>query len=151
MSSTDLRPLTPNEVAILDGLLAQQFPGVEELRLQVDRVQAKPGCECGCGTITLELTTADLPRSKADSPVPSEGEVLDEVGEVIGGLLLFVDEGRLASLEVFSHDEPLPLPTPDRVRWTMFERPPLLQPRTPWAWLRRWSRLASGHPIEQTR
>ncbi len=39
-------------------------------------------------------------------------------GESIGGLLLFVDDGRLSSLEVHSLvDDPLPMPLPERVRW----------------------------------
>ncbi|SFT82436.1 hypothetical protein SAMN05660657_03301 [Geodermatophilus amargosae] len=39
-------------------------------------------------------------------------------GEPIGGLLLFVDEGRLSGLEVYSLDDaPLPMPCLERVRW----------------------------------
>ncbi|HEU4946745.1 MAG TPA: hypothetical protein VFT31_06295 [Kribbella sp.] len=35
----------------------------------------------------------------------------------IGGLLLFVKDGLLSSLEVDSYDEPLPLPEPRQVIW----------------------------------
>lgn len=85
-------------------------------------VVAKKDCRCGCGTIDFEATAVDLPRSTASSPVPSEAYVLDDAGQEIGGLLLFLEGGVLSSLEVYSYDEPLPLPTPDHVRWTTVER-----------------------------
>ena len=116
------RPLTPDERVLLDALLVHSFPGVEELRLQAQRVEAKKGCECGCGTIDLVLTEQGLPRSNASSPVPAEGRVLDAAGIEVGGLLLFLADGRLQSLEVYSYDDPLPLPEVDQVRWTAVPR-----------------------------
>jgi hypothetical protein len=80
-------------------------------------VDARKGCECGCGTIDLIPMGTDLPRSDAGSPVPAEGTVLDADGAAVGGLLLFVTDGLLASLEAYAYDQPLPLPTIDRVRW----------------------------------
>lgn len=35
----------------------------------------------------------------------------------IGGVLLFLKDGLLSSLEVYSYDEPLPLPEPHQVIW----------------------------------
>ncbi len=50
--------------------------------------------------------------------MPVVGTVVDADGEPIGGLLLFVDDGRLSGLEVYSiADDPLPVPLPERVRW----------------------------------
>jgi hypothetical protein len=47
-----------------------------------------------------------------------EGKVVGADGEQIGGLILFVTDGRLSSLEVYDFvDERLPMPSPDRVRW----------------------------------
>ncbi len=66
---------------------------------------------CGSGTIELIPRGDDLPRSDAGSPVPVEAQVLDAQGNEVGGLLLFVRDALLDSLEVYSHDEPLPLPT----------------------------------------
>ena len=43
--------------------------------------------------------------------------MLDADGAAVGGLLLFVTDGLLASLEAYAYDQPLPLPTIDRVRW----------------------------------
>ncbi len=115
---SDGRPLTQNERALVDGLLAQSFEGVEALREQAKNLLAgtTPACTCGCGTIDL-LPQGDAPRSHATSPVASGGAVRDEAGAEVGGLLLFLEDGRLASLEVYSYDEPLPLPSAERVRW----------------------------------
>jgi len=54
--------------------------------------------------------------------VPAEGQVFDSAGNGLGGLLLFLQDGFLASLEVYSNDEPLPLPALETVRWVMTNR-----------------------------
>ncbi len=112
-------PLDSSERALLLGLLAHDFAGVEALRVQALAVEAVPGCVCGCGTIELTPLGTDLPRSDAESPVPVAGDVLDAAGEPVGGLLLFVEDGLLSALEVYSEADvdPLPLPSADRVRW----------------------------------
>src|SRR4051794_479990 len=102
MGSRDLRPLWRVERELLDALLAHDFPGVEPLREQARSVLASPGCECGCGTVDLAPKDADLPTSASDNPVVVEGRVLDADGNDIGGLLLFLKDGRLSSLEVYS-------------------------------------------------
>ena len=113
-------PLSSSERALLLDLLAHDFAGVEALRVQARAVAAVPGCGCGCGTIELTPLGTDLPRSDAESPVPVAGDVLDAEGEPVGGLLLFVGDGLLSSLEVYSEADvdPLPLPRADRVRWS---------------------------------
>jgi hypothetical protein len=112
------RPLTRTERSLLDSLLDRDFDGVAELRAQVEHATASSGCECGCGLIDLHVP-AHLPVSSAAGPVPVEGTVLDADGGQIGGLLLFVEHGRLAGLEIYSYDEPLPLWAPERVRVQM--------------------------------
>lgn len=106
---TDARPLTANEQALVDALLTPEFPGAEALREQAKALLARPGCTCGCGTIDL-LPQGDPPRSTTTNPAPSEGRVRNATGEDVGGLLLFIRHGLLESLEIYSHDEPLPLP-----------------------------------------
>ena len=117
MRSEDPSPLTVDERQLLDGLLAHDFPGVHELRARSRELTAHKGCTCGCGTIDLIPTGDDPPRSKATSPVPAEGTVLDSSGVEVAGLLLFLADGLLASLEVYAYDQPLPLPTIEAVRW----------------------------------
>mgnify|MGYP001270283469 CR=1 FL=1 len=117
MRSDQPGPLDHDERALLDALLAHDFPGVEELRTQADWVEAKRGCECGCGTIDFVLTRDDLPASGADSPAPAQGFALGFDGEEVGGLLLFLQDGYLASLEVYAYEDPQPLPSVESVRW----------------------------------
>lgn len=101
MRSDDRSPLATHERQLLDALLALDFQGVEGLRVQSRTVEAKKGCTCGCGSIDLFPQGADLPHSNAASPVPGEGRVFDESGEKIGGLLLFLAEGKLSYLEIY--------------------------------------------------
>jgi hypothetical protein len=101
---------------VLKALLAHDFPGVEELRVQSRDVLARPGCGCGCGTIHLFPQGPDLPASPAKSPVPVEGTFRDAVG----GILLFVHNGFLSELEVHSfEEEPLLVPEPHRIQWLL--------------------------------
>jgi hypothetical protein len=108
------RPLTTTERALLDVLLDDEFAGAAELRVQARRATASTGCECGCVTIDLHVPD-DVPVSAAGT-APVEGTVVDAEGQPIGGVLLFVERGRLAGLEVHSLDEPLPFPVPLRLR-----------------------------------
>ena len=109
------RALTDDEQDLLAACLSADFDGVEALRAQARQALASPGCTFGCGTIDLHVPHA--PRSSASSPLPVEGEVVGPGGEPIGGLLVFLDDGRLAGLEVYSFGDPLPLPPADQVRW----------------------------------
>jgi hypothetical protein len=115
--SEQASPLSAAERALLDALLAHEFPGVRQLREQALHVRAKRGCECGCGTIEFVSDGTSSPRSAVSSPAPVEGLVYDTDGDEIGGLILFLKGGMLQSLEIYSYDQPLPLPSIDRVTW----------------------------------
>lgn len=110
-------PLLADERALLEGFLSHEFLGVHDLRQQTQQVFAKKGCACGCGTIEFVHDGSPVPRSSAPSPVPVDGTVTDTVGVEVGGLILFLRDGMLQSLEVYSHSEPLPMPGPDQVTW----------------------------------
>jgi hypothetical protein len=66
-------------------------------------------------TQPIYLLTSSAPKG-ADVSVPVvEGDVLGDDSEVIGGVLLFVCDGSLHNLEVYSFtDEPLRLPSVTR-------------------------------------
>jgi len=130
------RPLTPTERALLDSLLDHDFDGVDALRAQARVVTASTGCECGCVTIDLHVPD-DAPMSSADGPVPLEGTVVDAAGEVIGGVQVFLADGRLAGLEVHSLDEPVPVvPSPELVSWESWTDPPVDDRPSIWQRLR---------------
>jgi hypothetical protein len=110
------RPLTPDARALLHALLAHDFPGAAELRAQVDRATATPGCRCGCGTLDLQVP-GDVPTASSGGAAPVEGTVRGPDGAPVGNVLLFVEGGALSRLDVTSHGDPLPLPSPEQVTW----------------------------------
>jgi hypothetical protein len=110
------RPLTGTERALLDALLAHDFPGAPVLREQLREVTATPGCTCGCGTLDLHVP-ASAPTVAAGGPAPVEGTIRGADGRPAGGVLLFVEDGRLARLDVTSHGDPLPVPPVEQVTW----------------------------------
>jgi len=110
------RPLTRTERALLGALLAHDFTGADVLRAQLDTATASPGCTCGCGTIDLHVP-GDAPNAGVAGPAPFEGTVHGPDGRPTGGVLLFVEDGRLARLDVTSYGDPLPVPDPATVTW----------------------------------
>ncbi len=117
------RPLSPVERGVLDGALRLDFPGVAALRRQAVPAQGTRGCDCGCGTIALHVPE-QVPEAHVTDRTPADGTVVDADGAAVGGLLLFVDDGRLSALEVYSlDDEVLAMPAPDRVIWHDPEEP----------------------------
>ena len=124
MENEPLRPLPGTARALLDALLAHDVPAAPALRAQAGSVLVRPGCTCGCGTLELVVTDDGAPRAPLHGTFPVEGEVRDDDGTPVAGLILFAEEGRLSSLEIFSYeDDGRPLPPLDRVTW--YERPPV--------------------------
>ncbi|MCW2929715.1 MAG: hypothetical protein JWM19_677 [Actinomycetia bacterium] len=115
------REATATESALLAAAASGDWPGAGELRSQLPGLLARPACSCGCGTIDLQPRQG-TPARMAPNPAPREGTVLGPNGEQAGGLLLFLHHGLLQSLEIYSYDDPLPMPPPDRVRWEITEQ-----------------------------
>ncbi|EOD64364.1 hypothetical protein [Amycolatopsis vancoresmycina] len=94
------RPLTPNERTTLDTLLAADFPGAAELRAQAPTARVTSRCGCGCPTIDLEV-------DETTPSAPLKNSVAIEADAPGGGLIVFVDDGRLSCLEYWTTaDEP---------------------------------------------
>jgi hypothetical protein len=105
------RQLKPNERALLEFLLSEDFPGRNELREQVGRIEVVGDCDCGCGSINL-MVRNPVVRSVAREPIPVEahGAGID--------VLLFVRDGLLSSLEIVDHGDnrPLAYPSPSGLK-----------------------------------
>lgn len=86
------RPLSDRERAILDLLLSIDFPGVNALREQALSASAE-GAQMVVGLVIDER----LPRAQVVGRTPVQA-VVDGDG-YDGGVLLFVDDGRLSALE----------------------------------------------------
>jgi len=111
------RRLTASERQLLAALAAQS-PDGERLLAAADDAAVVPSCGCGCGSIGFRYASHAGRDADPSALFPIEGELLDDDGSAVGGLLLFLRRGRPHDLEVYSYgDEPLPLPEPARVRW----------------------------------
>ena len=104
-----MRPLSNTERQVLGLLLAMDFPGAPELRAQVDSVVVSGTCACGCPSVDL-VVESDVQLAPVTSRTPVNAEVDGVLG---GGLIVFVDDGRLSGLEYYSVEDVTPSDWPD--------------------------------------
>lgn len=114
------RSLTSEERSLIEFLLSAEFPGRDELKFQLEAVKAVGVCECGCGTVILQVGESGAPAAE-ETPIPIEayGENVD--------VLLFARNRFLSSLELVFHDDRLPRPFPkpgDLKLWARGPRKP---------------------------
>ena len=95
-----LRPLKPEELAILEWLVDNGLPADSPYRAQVQDLLVSGVCGCGCPTIELTLPGAQ------DDPADALNILVDATGEAAAGvhvdLILFSRAARLAELEMYS-------------------------------------------------
>jgi hypothetical protein len=105
------RPLTPAEREVLTFLLAGDFAGAAQLRAQAETARVTGRCGCGCPTVDLEVD-ATLPAAEVTGRAAVEADV------PAGGLIVFVDDGRLSGLEYWtiSDETPVAFPAPEEIR-----------------------------------
>jgi hypothetical protein len=110
--------LLPEERETLLALLSHaEFEGRDALVEQVDAARVDAYCPCGCATVGFTVDRSAPSAGKTYRPIPNEAEVVDDDGESIGGVIVFVEHGYLSSLEIFWYDEPInPFPPVDRLR-----------------------------------
>jgi hypothetical protein len=104
------RPLLARERAALNTLLAADFPGAIELR-----VQARTASADGNGLIIELRVDPSLPTATVSSRVPVEAVV--DGADHNGGLILIVEDGRLAALEYWwvTDEKPAEFPPADAI------------------------------------
>jgi hypothetical protein len=109
MASVEARSLATEERAVLDLLLALDFPEASALRHQVDKAEVVGRCDCGCPSIHICVPEAVPSAALPDGVVPAELRVTSADDEPEGDVILFVRNGRLDYLEyVFYTDDPPP-------------------------------------------
>ena len=109
------RALSPAERQVLDFMLSKDFPGAVTLRSQVPYVQVVGRCDCGCATVNLEVAP-EAPRATPDvrgRVLPVTGYVGSDIDVPKSGIIVFVNDGYLSSLEIYSMAEPAPHEWPD--------------------------------------
>jgi hypothetical protein len=120
------RSLDLRELALLEELTATKFEGAPVLRAQIPFTTAQQGCGCGCGTLNLNVDESRAPpiESTHGRSMLVEADVRSAAGGWDGGLILFVSDGYLRCLEIYTwRDEPLPLPQVQDIRTRLPERP----------------------------
>lgn len=100
--STVSRSLSVRERAALDLLLSVDFPGVEALREQALTVTADDGQGMVLGLVVEEGQPVAQVIGRTPVQAVVDGDGYD------GGLLLFVDDGRLSALEYWWVTEEMP-------------------------------------------
>jgi hypothetical protein len=98
------RPLTDREAETLEFMLSAAFPGNEVLREQASRALVVEQCTCGCATIDLGLQS-DAPVAPEIQGAPLIQTRARDMDAHPAGLMLFVRDGRLSSLEIVWYDE----------------------------------------------
>ncbi len=104
-----MRPLSEVEREVLNVMLAGDFPGAFELRGQVDAARVSRRCDCGCPSVDL-VVEGDVPLAPVVSRTPVNANVDGVLG---GGLIVFVDDGRLSGLEYYTSEDQTPGSFPD--------------------------------------
>ena len=143
------RPLTSTERDVLDRLLAPDFPGVEELRIQAQTAVVIGTCPCGCPSYDV-VVADDAPRGMVVNPIPSGGLSAEIVNPpdgvaVMSEVMLWARDGILGGTEIIAYGADTPTEWPDFTGWTFSgSPPPQLPPRpsrfTMWRLKRRWRR-----------
>ncbi len=98
------RELTQREAQTLALMLSARFPGDEVLREQAAYAVVTGHCACGCATIELGLGDG-APVAPQIQGAPLVQTRARDIDEHMVGLMLFVIDGRLSSLEIVWYDE----------------------------------------------
>ena len=95
------RPLADPERSPLEVLLAEDFPGSDELRAQARTVRVNGFWEDRPSVVLLEVMDPGAPRANVVHVVPVEAKVRD--ADPPQELLLFVKDGLLDSIELVDY------------------------------------------------
>ena len=102
------RELRVDERAVLEKLLSVDFPGVEELRLQIPHTRVRDECGCGCPSVVFTVDKTAAPPAAVETNIPVEGFARPWIH-----IMLFVWEGFLDELEVMGSRGKFPKRLPD--------------------------------------
>lgn len=110
------RPLNPTERHVLLTLFEAGGEQYAPLREQLDAATVTARCGCGCATVAVSVADASPPLRGEDGFAFSGVLPIEGTGRDVG-VLVFVREGRLSSLEVHSWgDATAELPEPGDLR-----------------------------------
>jgi hypothetical protein len=111
----EYRPLTEREREIVAMLLTFDAPGIEALRSQVPHARAARW-GCGCASFDFQVDRKHAPRSSITTS-PAIEAVTKERDDVAAAfdLLLWIDDGWLAGVEIVDYVERHGDESPDEI------------------------------------
>ncbi len=105
--------MSSGERAVVELILANEFPGAAELRAQVDSVQVVAKWGVDSSSVDLQVLEG-CPRSPGVSGViPVNSTVTDESGSLFGEILLWATNGYLSAIEYAWYGDEPPSALPD--------------------------------------
>jgi hypothetical protein len=115
---TDPRPLSEAERRVLAYVLSIEFTGASELRSQLDQVEVIAQWSLDSTSVDFRVRDATARSSQRVGIIPVNAHVLDESGEYVGELLVWLEDGVLAGLEYvwITGDMPRVLPDIEQIR-----------------------------------
>lgn len=113
------RPLNGHEAAVLRHILSAEFEGAPELRTQVSLMEVV--AVWGLGSVSVDFRLRERtasPSAQRAGRLPVHAEVMNEAGQYVGELLVWLHEGVLAALEYawVTDDMPTALPPVESIR-----------------------------------
>jgi len=110
----DERPLSKEEIHLLEWLLAND--SVSEYKSQIPKLRVATRCGCGCPSV--DFATGSVPHD-GPSRIIADAEGYSSEGSRVGAILL-AREGEISELEIYSctGEMKFTLPKPESlVRW----------------------------------
>jgi len=124
MNTAEYRPLTVEERDLLVWLLEHGGPEARNFLPQLEVIQARPSCGCGCPSIEF-IVPIDAPYIHLTDGI--SGHFAGRSADRDVGLILFAGSGVLSELEVFTFggiDHPFGLPNIETLRVTNSDSAP---------------------------
>ena len=110
MEAAEYRPLSDKERELLAWLLEHGPPGAANFLPQLDIMEARSSCPCGCPSVEFSVPV-DAPFISL--PQAMEARFLGRSGDDEVGLMLSAGSGLLSELEIYTFggiDHPFGLP-----------------------------------------
>jgi hypothetical protein len=118
MIETEYRPLSSEERAILEWLLKNGPENAKEFLPQLEFIQARRHCKCGCPSIEFSLPL-EVPQA-GTPPISLRTNVLGKSGIYDVGVMLVAGYGVLSELELYTFEDrvdPFDLPAIDGLKY----------------------------------
>jgi hypothetical protein len=116
MNETEFRPLNHEELELLDRLLSPEFPGRDQLLVQIRHSLVRKIDDNGSLVFSVPL---ELKGNGVKHAVPTEAEYVDSDG-IIVHILLHVSGDKVAELQIYKEDNSSVRVRPDISRLNVF-------------------------------